>query len=70
MEYTWEPNPNLEHAKSYVYECDKLIKELSKNINIDIQYYEDLYDIKPLNKSELIKIDYKLYLKFYNLNYI
>lgn len=58
MEYYWKETPNINYYKNYILECNKLINDLSKKLKINIQYYEDIYDInsnKRLRKGNDFK---------------
>ena len=49
-EYYWEETPNIDYCKNYILECNNMINELSKITSINIQYYEDLFDINSNKK--------------------
>lgn len=48
--YVWTITPNFKHTMKFVEKIDKDLLELSKSINIDILYYEDLFDINSEHK--------------------
>jgi hypothetical protein len=48
--YVWVNTPNLEENIELVIKFNEDLKTLSKLINIDILYYEDLFDINSKNK--------------------
>ena len=43
--YVWSVTPNFERTMEFVKKIDKDLHELSKLTNIDISYYEDLFDV-------------------------
>ena len=43
-EYFWEETPNLQIEKEFIKNCQKDIDYLSNHLNVDLTYYEDLYD--------------------------
>lgn len=58
--YIWTPTPNLQNTIKFVKKIDKDLRELSKLINIEISYYEDLFDINSENKLRNKNISIKL----------
>lgn len=48
--YVWVNTPNLEENIKLVTKFNEDLKKLSKLINTDILYYEDLFDINSKNK--------------------
>ena len=59
-EYYWEETENINESKKFILECNDMINELSKITSIDIQYYEDLFDInsnKKLRKGNKKDLD-------------
>ena len=48
--YTWHITPNLINNIKLIKIFDEDLQKLSKLINIDILYYEDLFDINSENK--------------------
>ena len=48
--YEWINTPNLISTVKLVKKFDKDLKKLSELINIDVIYYEDLFDISSENK--------------------
>ena len=42
--YQWEETPNLQKEKENVIKWNNDMNELSKLLNIDITYYEDIFD--------------------------
>jgi hypothetical protein len=48
--YIWELTPNFEKAYESIIEQNNQLIELSKKLNIDIKYYEDLYQNEKSGK--------------------
>ena len=44
-EYYWEKTPNYSECESQILRWNNKLKTISENLNIDIIYYEDIFDI-------------------------
>jgi hypothetical protein len=51
--YVWEKTPNYEDQMNFILKCSDELNYLSKELNIPITYYEDIYD--PNHKNRLRK---------------
>jgi hypothetical protein len=58
QQYVWKPTPNLLEKKEEIYYWNGVLIELSKKLNIDLTYYEDIYDLNSYEKlRKEIKVD-------------
>jgi len=53
--YEWHLTPNHEVISKYIYKCESDLNKLSKLLNIDIIYYEDIYDLNSKDRLRLKK---------------
>ena len=44
--YEWYLTPNMRETITYINKCQKDLEDLSNLLNIEIIYYEDIYDLK------------------------
>ena len=58
--YVWSVTPNFERTMEFVKKIDKDLHELSKLTNIDISYYEDLFDVNSEDRLRSRNISIKL----------
>jgi hypothetical protein len=58
--YVWTITPNFKNTMKFVEKIDKDLRKLSKLINIDILYYEDLFDVKSEDRLRSKNIAVKL----------
>lgn len=58
--YVWTITPNFKDTMKFVEKIDKDLYELSKLINIDILYYEDLFDVNSEDKLRSENLSIKL----------
>lgn len=56
VKYEWKPTPNYNQIKSYIEKANSDLITLSNELNIDIIYYEDIYD---LNSQDRLRMDGK-----------
>jgi hypothetical protein len=54
--YNWYLTPNLNESMIYVEKCDKDLKILSNFLNIDIIYYEDIFDLNSKDRLRNINV--------------
>jgi hypothetical protein len=52
--YIWELTPNLEETYRYIIFLNKLMFDIKNRLNLDIIYYEDIFDI---NSDERLRIN-------------
>jgi hypothetical protein len=43
-EYYWEKTPNYDECEKQIYDWNDKLKLISKQLNIPIRYYEDIFD--------------------------
>lgn len=59
--YFWEETPNIESERIFIKNCEKDLEYLSKELGIQVTYYEDLYDpesperYRRGNKKDIVK---------------
>lgn len=58
--YVWSMTPNFKHTMQFVEKIDKDLHKLSKLTNIDISYYEDLFDVNSEHKLRSENVSIKL----------
>lgn len=51
-EYYWEPTPNYEMVKKQITKWDLELREISKKLNMELTFYEDIFD---LNSEERLR---------------
>ena len=57
MKYVWEPTPNYPEVYDMVNEYYFKMVELSKALDVDITYYEDIFDINSPNRLRTTHIE-------------
>jgi hypothetical protein len=55
--YDWYPTPNLNESITYIQKCDEDLKTLSNFLNINIIYYEDIFNLS--SKDRLRNMNFK-----------
>lgn len=58
--YVWSMTPNFKHTMKFVEKINEDLRELSKLINTDISYYEDLFDVNSEHKLRSENVSIKL----------
>jgi hypothetical protein len=57
LKYIWKPTPNYPEVYNMVNEYYSKMVELSKILNIDITYYEDIFDINSPDRLRTTHIE-------------